>query len=509
MSRLLIAGGEVLTGTERTLERADLLLEGGRIESLGNALAVPDGTKRLDASELIAIPGLINAHTHGHNNLARGLTGRWTLEHLIAYGPALQANRTAEDHYLSAAVGAIEMIRTGATSAYDLYMAVPVADESVLEPVVDAYRDVGLRVVLAPSLADGPFHHIMPGLLDAVPGDVARRLERLAALPTSRVLELARAAIRSFDGTACGRVRIAVSPSIPGLCSDELLRGLATMARDHGVGMHTHVAESRVQIAHARRRWGQPIISALDRLDALPAAFTAAHGVWLAPEETRLLADARGSVVHNPASNLRLGNGIAPVRAMLAGGLNVALGSDGSLSSDNQDMFEAMRLAALVSRADPLADPASWLDADDAFERATVAGARAIGCAGQLGAIEPGRSADLVLLRANSVFTKPRNDLLNALVFAENGLAVDTVLVDGRVVMRNGRIAGVDEPAIRDRAQESALRLAHQNRDLIGDAAQLAPYILSHCRAMVGSDQRSAKAPALETTADDQSRGTR
>ena len=399
----------------------------------------------------------------------------------------MQANRTAEDHYLSAALGAIEMIRTGATAAYDLYMAVPVADESVLEPVISAYRDVGLRVVLAPSMADGPFHRIMPGLLDVVSASIARRLERLAAMPTTRVLELAQSAIRRFDGAASGRVRIAVSPSIPGLCSDDLLLGLAALAREHGVGMHTHVAESRVQVAHAKWRWGQPIVSALDALGALPRGFTAAHGVWLAPEEIRLLADARASVVHNPASNLRLGSGIAPIRRMLDAEVNVALGSDGSVSSDNQDMFEAMRLAALVSRADGHADPAGWIDATEAFERATVAGARAIGCGSQLGQIEPGRFADIVLLRSDSMFLKPRNDLLNALVFAENGLAVDTVIVDGRVVMQGGQVLGVDEAAIRDRAQESAERLARTNRELFAGAQELAPYIWTHCQALIGA----------------------
>ena len=427
------------------------------------------------------------AHTHGHNNLARGLAGRWTLEHLISFGPAIQANWTAEDHYLSAALGAIEMLRTGATAAYDLYMAVPVADAGVLEPVIDAYRDVGLRVVLAPSMADGPFHRIMPGLQDVVPANIARRLERLAVAPATRVLELAKSAIRRFDGAAAGRIRIAVSPSIPGLCSDDLLAGLAVLAREHGVGMHTHIAESRVQIAHAHGRWGKPIVSALEMLDALPSGFTAAHGVWLTSEEIRLLANVHASVVHNPASNLRLGSGIAPVRRMLESGLNVALGSDGSVSSDSQAMFEAMRLAALVSRADPRISPDGWIDAADAFERATVAGARAIGCESQLGEIEPGRLADLVLLRGDSMFLKPRNDLLNALVFAENGLAVDTVIVDGRVVMQGGQVLGVDEAAIRDRAQESAERLARTNRELFARAQELAPYIWTHCQALIGA----------------------
>jgi 5-methylthioadenosine/S-adenosylhomocysteine deaminase len=487
MSRLLIAGAEVLAGPQRPAERADVLIDRGRIESVGSELAVPEGTPRLDAGGMIAIPGLINAHTHGHNNLARGLAGRWTLEQLISFGSAIQANRTADDHYLSTALGAIEMLKTGATAAYDLYMSVPAPDEEVLESVVQAYEDVGLRVVLAPSMADGPFHRIMPGLLDAVPPNLAARLRRLEALPARRSLALTESAIRRFHGAASGRVQIAASPSIPGLCSDELLRGLGALAREHGVGIHTHVSESRLQVVQAQKRWGCPIVSQLSELGAVTDAFTAAHGVWLTPDEIGLLAGARATVVHNPASNLRLGNGIAPVRDMLDGAVNVALGSDGSLSSDNQNMFEAMRLAALVSRADPLADPARWLDPSETFERATVAGAQALGLAGRLGTIEPGQRADLVLLRSDSMFLKPINDLVSALVLAETGAAVDTVLVDGRVVVEHGRVLGADEDAIRDRASESVERLVRVNRHLLEAAAELSPYVAGHCRALAGA----------------------
>ncbi|MGB0091582.1 MAG: amidohydrolase family protein, partial [Solirubrobacteraceae bacterium] len=234
--------------------------------------------------------------------------------------------------------------------------------------------------------------------------------------------------------------------------------------------------------------------SQLCALDALPSGFTAAHGVWLGAEEIRLLAGARATVAHNPASNLRLGNGIAPVRVMLDSALNVALGSDGSLRSDNQALFEAMRLAALVSRADPLSEPTRWLDAEEVFERATVGGAQAIGWDGQIGLIEPGRRADLVLLRADSMFLKPRNNLLNALAFAETGAAVDTVFVDGRMVVHSGQVTGVDEPRIRDRAQESVERLAHANRQLLADATELGPYVLSHCRALSAQDDPTVTA---------------
>ena len=457
---------------------------------MASAFRVPDAATRLDADGLIVIPGLINAHTHGHNNLARGLAGRWTLEHLISFGPAIQANWTAEDHYLSAALGAIEMLRTGATAAYDLYMAVPVADESVLEPVIDAYRDVGLRVVLAPSMADGPFHRIMPGLQDVVPANIARRLERLAV------------ACRRH-GYSSWRNRRSDASTVPppvvygsrshrqsrGCAATSSCAGLAALAREHGVGMHTHVAESRVQVAHAKRPMGKADRLRVGNARCAAAAASPPRTASGSPQRrsgySRMPAQAWSIT---PPATFGSGAGSRPFVGCSRASSMSRLGSDGSVSSDNQDMFEAMRLAALVSRADPrIADPAGWIDAADAFERATVAGARAIGCEGQLGEIEPDRLADLVLLRGDSMFLKPRNDLLNALVFAENGLAVDTVIVDGRVVMQGGRVLGVDEAAIRDRAQQSAERLAHTNRELFAGAQELAPYIWTHCQALIGA----------------------
>jgi 5-methylthioadenosine/S-adenosylhomocysteine deaminase len=485
VSLLLVQGGELLGG-DGMLAAADVLVDGNLIVQLGPGLPAPEDARRLDASGRIVIPGLVNAHTHGHNNLSRGLAGRWTLEQMLAFGPALQAGRTPDDHFVSAALGAVEMVRTGCTAAYDLFMALPGPTEEVIEAVVAAYEQVGLRAVIAPSVADGPFYRLVPGLLDAVPDDQRRRLERLSALPSARLLASAAAAIERWHGHAGGRVSIAVSPSIPGQCSDEFLAGCAHLAREHGVGLHTHVAETRVQAVQARQRWGEPIVARLAALDALSPRFTAAHGVWLSPEEIRRLSDTGASVVHNPASNLRLGSGVAPVRDLLDAGCCVALGTDGSLSSDNQDMFESMRFAALVSRAEPGVDPGRWLDAREVWALATDGGARSLGAAGDIGRIEPGRRADLVLLRADSPFLRPANDPLNALVLAENGAAVDTVLVDGRIVLDRGRITGLDETALRDRAQAAVERLARDNHEHLADAARLAPYVLSRCRALTG-----------------------
>lgn len=213
--------------------------------------------------------------------------------------------------------------------------------------------------------------------------------------------------------------------------------------------------------------------------------FVGAHGVWLTGDDLRLLAESGSSIVHLPASNLRLGSGIAPVRELQDVGVNVALGTDGSLSSDNQNMFESMRFAALISRVRPGHEPASWLGAEEVWEMATSGSARALGVASDVGAIQPGRKADLILLRADSLYLRPLNDPLHALVFAETGANVETVVVDGKVVLEGGRVLGLDERALYDRAQEAAERLTRENQSAWILAERLSPYVTQACSAMV------------------------
>jgi guanine deaminase len=190
-------------------------------------------------------------------------------------------------------------------------------------------------------------------------------------------------------------------------------------------------------------------------------------------------------VAHNPASNLRLGSGIAPVRELLEHGVTVGLGTDGSMSSDNLDMFEAMRLAALVGSVRFPHDTGRWLDAAEAWRLATTGSARLLGLGEEVGVVAPGRKADLVLLRPDSPFLSPLNDAARALVFAETGAAVDTVLVDGRVVLEGGRVLGVDEAALRARAQAAAEHVRAANREAWALAARIAPHLAAACRAAV------------------------
>ena len=484
---VLIRGGRVLAGTPAALQHADVLIEADRIAALGPGLTAPAGARVIDAADRIVLPGMGNAHTHAHGHLARGRVGSWTLEDLLTYSPANSGFRTPEDEYLSAAIGAIEMLKTGCTGAYDLYIAVPAITDETFAAVVQAYTDVGVRVVLAPAVADVVFYQTVPGLSDLLPADLRRTIQDIQPSPTKGLLDLTARAIRRWHGSAEGRVRVAVAPTIPNQATDELLDGCAALAREYGVGIHTHLAESKVQVVESRRRWGKSIVGRLADHRVLGPGFVGAHSVWLDDDDIRMLADAGAAVAHNPGSNLRLGVGIAPVREMLDRGLAVGLGTDGSTCSDNQNLFEALRIASVISTVRFPHETARWLDADTVWGLATTGTARVLGQAGDLGALAPGRKADLVLLRADSVFLRPLADPVKALVYSETGASVDTVLVDGRVVVEQGRVTTVDESRIYARAQEAADRQRERAADAWALAGRLAPYVAAACRGAVAT----------------------
>src|SRR5258706_12599319 len=187
---ILLRGGQVLDGATGALDTRDVLIEGDAIKEVGARLAAPAAAEVVDASPFIVIPGLINTHTHAHNNLLRGIAGRWTLEALLNHGPALNMNRTPDDHYLSTALGAVEMLKTGCTTAYDLFMGAPAPSLDDLDAVVRAYTEVGMRAVIAPAVADIPFYETVPGLLDLLPKELRRRVEAITASPTAGLIDL-------------------------------------------------------------------------------------------------------------------------------------------------------------------------------------------------------------------------------------------------------------------------------------------------------------------------------
>ena len=478
---ILLSGGLVVNAVGATT-KADVLIEDGLISSIGPSLPAPEGAHVIEAWDGYVVPGLINCHTHAHNNLSKSSGDKWTLEQLRSRGRALYGGRNVDEQYLSAALGAIEMVKSGCTAAYDQFASVPAMGQEAVETVVRAYDDVGLRAVLAPSISDRSLYDEAPGLLEALPPRLRARLPATGAGPSAgSLLRFTEEAIQRFDGAAGGRIHIGVGPVIPQLCSDELLSGCARISAEYGVSVHTHLAESKVQAVGAFERWGESVVDHLGGVGLLTPRLVAAHAVWTTDGDLARLADAGSCVVHNPGSNLRLGNGIAPVTEMLKRGVVVGLGSDGCHSSDNQNMFEAMRLAALIGRIRAPYDSGTWIGAREAWAMATSSGARVLGQAGEIGEIRVGARADVVVLRRSGLSLIPLNDLLHQLVYSETGSDVTEVIVDGRHVVSGGRLLTVDENALLARAELAAEASRGRNSAEWELASELDPYLNAVC----------------------------
>lgn len=477
MASTLVKGGSVVDCQAWSTTSADVLVDGNRIVAVAPDVDPPPGTDVIDADGGLVLPGFVNAHTHAHNALSRGSAGSWTLEDLLLRAPALQGGRTYEDHYLSAATNAVEMLQSGCTSAIDSFAIYPEPDAELVGAVVQAYADVGLRAVLAPALADVPFHATVPGLTERLPAEVLDTLAAVTPPTADALLGVAETVHDRWDGAAAGRIEIGLAPAIPTQCSDELLDGCAQLSRARGMSVQTHLSESKCQAIQAQHRWGHTATAELARVGVLHERFVGAHGVWLAPDDLPLLRDAGATVCYNPASNLRLGSGLAPVRDMLDGGVRVALGTDGSVSSDNQNMFTALQLAGMLGGVRRPYSPAEWVTADDVLGMAVTAGSHAMGKPGQVGAVQPGYLADLSILRSDVAPLSPAVDVLNAVVYAGTGTSAETVLVDGRVVLRDGRSALVDEDDLCRRAQHAAQRLVERNRETMRKYDGIAPYL--------------------------------
>jgi guanine deaminase len=297
-------------------------------------------------------------------------------------------------------------------------------------------------------------------------------------------LDAARDAMRNWTYDRAF-VRPAIAPTIPLHCSDAFLAGCGALATEFDVGLQTHLAESKTQAVLARTRYGCSLVEHLERLGLLSPRLSVAHGIWIGTPDIARLADAGATLVHNPMSNLRLGSGVAPARAMLDAALTVGIGTDASNTSDGQNMFEALRLAAYLSRiASP--DPARWLSVEEVFRAATEGSAAALGFR-DIGRIEEGFAADIVFLDVRHINYVPLRAPLLQIVFAENGAAVDSVMIGGRMVLEHGRILTIDERRMRDEVEAAVARLDAANATALAQSRALGDLVGQFCLAHAGS----------------------
>ena len=476
----VIAGGRLIEPGEARPRAADILIKGDTIHEIGvPGMPVPEGTRPIDANGMLLHPGLINAHTHSHGNLARGIGDRWTLELLLTAGPWISGNRSSEDKHLSTLIGASEMLLKGCTACYDLTFEFPMPSVEGMQAAAAAYSQAGMRAVLAPMVANLSFFEAIPGLITALPPKLAQEVERLRLAPSDAILRAMADTIKHWSSDR-EHIRLAIAPTIPHHCTDEFLIGCRNLAHEHGLPLHSHVAESKVQAIAGMRTYGTTLAAHLDKLGLVGPDFTVAHGVWLDDEDMKMLGAKGASVAHNPGSNMRLGNGLANMRRMLSSGVNVGIGTDGSNCSDNQNMFESMRLASMVSKVQG-PDWQNWITTGEVLHAATVGSAKALGFGNMLGRIAPGYKADVVFIERGHINMIPLINITNSLVHAEDGGAVHSVMVGGNMVVAARKLLYVDMAKLAldaENAVERLERLNHANHALY-DA--LEPVVGSYC----------------------------
>jgi 5-methylthioadenosine/S-adenosylhomocysteine deaminase len=477
---MLIRGGLVLTQPGVRPGASDILVDGERIARVGPDLEASPETTVLDARDRLVIPGLVNAHTHAHNNVARGAIGGLPLELWLLPLRARVERLTRRDLYVMTALGALEMIRTGTTTACDMAQTGPWPTDEMVDAVAQAYVDVGLRASIAPQFADLPFSRSLAGLAELLPADLRDESAGRPGFPRAEVMDVLRRAVDRWDGAAGGRIRLGLGPSIATVCSDELLSACGELTESRGVPLQIHLSETKAEAYTAVRLQGKSSAARLSALGLLTPRTVLAHAIWLDERDLDLVAAGGCSVAHNPVSNLRLGAGVAPLLELRERGCTVALGTDGAASNDNQNMFGPLKLAALLHRV-VLPDHDRWPSAADVFRMATVNGARAAGFDGQIGRIAAGMQADLVLLDLRAPHYHPRNDLFAQLVYGEAGGSVRTVLVAGRVVLQDGRVTTVDEPALLDEADAIGQRIARESTTAEASMRRLADSVRQAC----------------------------
>ena len=414
------------------LRNASIFIQDGEIKQIGKNINSPADSE-IDGRGGIALPGLINTHTHLSMTMFRGYADDMLLQDWLQKKIwPLEAKLTGEACYYGALLGSAEMILSGTTSFVDMYV--------YMEDVARAVAKSGLRGFLSYGIID---------LMDSAKAQMEQEKTR-----------------KFFDyikGLGNPRIRFALGPHAPYTCSAETLLWAKEFAEKNDVIDHIHVAETRKEQADSQQQHGMRVVEYLDKIGALSKKMLAAHCAWLTKSEVGLLAKAGVGVAHCPVSNMKLASGgVAPLPEMFEAGVPVGLGTDGAASNNTLDMFETMKVCALLHKAHRW-DP-TVLDAQTVLDLATIQGAKALGIEHEIGSLETGKRADIILVDAKAPNMNPvygQETVVSDLVYSASAANVHTTIVDGQVLMENRQVKLIDVEEIVAKTRELATKLAH------------------------------------------------
>lgn len=469
---------EALVGTldeNNTIHQStDVLIEDGKIIEIGQISPINSDryNRVIEAKGKLLVPGFVNAHYHSPANFIEGTCDNLSHPAFMWMNQAYTANKTPRETYVSAMLGCIQMLLSGTTASLDHFPGQICGPEDI-EAVMLAHQDSGMRTVLGLRFFDSGFDDIIPQK-GSIPDHIQKEMKSLNPLkPISldALLRLMEDSIQKWNGVD-NRLGIFPAPSNPERCSDEALMMCRDLAEQHDTGIHMHLLETSVQVEIAKEKYGCTMVEHLDKLGLLSHRLSCAHTIWIDDADIKRLAENGSVVVHNPESNMKIGAGTAPIPTMVAHGITIALGTDGVGTNDNLIMHEALKLAAMLHRPNQ-SDRKNWFTVEDVLRMGTHGGATALLQNEHIGSIEIGKRADLVLYQLDAPWWIPVNDPMSQLVFAENGSSVDTVMVDGRILVEKGKITAFNADSIIEEAKPMMSEILKRNARLHHLAEQM------------------------------------
>lgn len=418
-------------GEKDVVKETDIYIEGSRIAAIGHK---PEGfvqEKIIDGKDRLAIPGLVNCHTHSYMSFMRNVADDLSfMDWLFGTIDPIEQKMTDEDTYWGACLAIIEMMKSGTTCFNDMQMNI--------HQTTRAVKESGMRAVISRGLVGE--------------GDNEAGQMRL------------RQAYEERDAAKdCDRLTFMLGPHAPYTCDDAYMRIVSEEAKKNHMGIHVHLSESESEIQQIKEKYGCSPIEMADKNGLFDVPAIAAHCVQITESDMDILKAKNVSVVTNPASNMKLGNGFAPVPEMLEKGINVCLGTDGAASNNSLNLFHELSLLTLIHKG--VKKTPQCVSAREGFRIATINGARALGLDRDTGSLETGKKADIAVLNLNTPSLTPRNNLIAGLSYSANGSEVETVIIDGKVTMENRKVLTLDEELVYQKVNEIIVRMGLDKKE--------------------------------------------
>ncbi len=418
-------------GEKDVIRETDIYIEGDVITGIGTK---PEGfltDKVIEGKDRLVIPGLINCHTHSYMSFMRNVADDLSfMDWLFGTIDPIEQQMTDEDTYWGACLAIIEMMKSGTTCFNDMQMNI--------HQTTRAVKESGMRAV------------ICRGLIGSGDNEAGQ-------------IRLKQAYEEKDAAKDCDRLTFMLGPHAPYTCDDAFMRIVSEEAKKNHMGIHVHLSESESEIEQIKEKYGCSPIEMADKNGLFDVPAIAAHCVQITESDMDILKAKNENVVTNPASNMKLGNGFAPVPAMLEKGINVCLGTDGAASNNSLNLFHELSLLTLIHKG--VKKTPQCVSAAEGFRIATINGAKALGLSEVTGSLEIGKKADMAILNLNTPSLTPRNNLIAGLSYSANGSEVETVIIDGKVTMENRKVLTLDEELVYKKVNEIIIRMGLDKKE--------------------------------------------